>query len=328
MSYNGNAYVIINNHTASGSNAKSRIPGKSAAARLAFKELVLQKLLAIGAASAESRGRKLNKPVSCVVAGDWNLPFKSVEAVMHRHAKADWYAIGKNRDFVFSTSPMQEGTQSNPSTAHDGVHQAVLARALPPRIKLVAAADVPASADAKLLLDACASFRTKKAMAEEEQEKQKEIQSAKRKRDAEEQQQQRRQEEQKQREKEARHHQERQQQQQRESEARAQQAEEARQRQEEEARKAEEEWQRQRKEEEERWQRMWDEEEKRQRAEDTEDTEDSESTEHHTNDSDHHDGSGEAPIAFPRSSCRILCSFTVRSSDLPRFLYVQCAACR
>jgi hypothetical protein len=309
VSHNDNAYVIINNHTTAGNNPRSRIPGKSVAARLGFKEQILQRLLAVGAASATSRGHKLEKPVGCVVAGDWNLPFTSVEAVMTRRATADWYAVGTNRDFVFSTSPMQEGAQSNPSIAHDKVHQAVLARALPHRIKLVAAADVPASADAKLLLESCASFRTQKAMAEEEQEKQKEIQSAKRKRDAEEQQEQRRQEEQKQREKEAHLlHQERQHQQQRESEGRAQQAEEARQRQEEEARKAEEEWQRQRKEEEERWQRMWDLEDKRKRAEDTDDTEDSESAEHHTNDPDHHHGSEEAPIAFHRSSCRILCS--------------------
>ena len=108
----GRDFLIVNNHTASGNNPESKNPGKTALARLKFKAGVLQTVLEAGAASAASRGRESGSQVSCIVAGDWNLPYSAVEEVMSRHAmiQSEWYVMGgEEKDFIFFDVADAEG---------------------------------------------------------------------------------------------------------------------------------------------------------------------------------------------------------------------------
>jgi flagellar biosynthesis GTPase FlhF len=136
-------YWIINNHTISGNTPQSNIPGKNPKARLAFKETVLSRILEVGAASAASRGLELQREISVIAAGDWNLKLNSVEEAMMRSGATSWWLVGTERDFIFSTVPMQCGIQSKPSVAHDRFHTAVLGRAMKCRsIRLISAESV------------------------------------------------------------------------------------------------------------------------------------------------------------------------------------------
>lgn len=127
-------YVVVNNHTLNGSTAASAIPGNDAAKRDRFKETVLQTIMEFASASAASRGRESGKHHEVWLAGDWNLQFANVEKVQQRHGGGHcWWVIGHNRDFVLSTFPCLDAVKTfglQPVTAHDRVHQALLAKAV------------------------------------------------------------------------------------------------------------------------------------------------------------------------------------------------------